>query len=164
MANETKTRLPKSGAARRCKAGFATTRRTAFVAGILTRGESVNAAIDCQKSLTSIPVSGRERLARCRLTPELSRAERDGWEPVLPGCPEDSTKSRNGVGLNDLLGGQDAGEGKVMKILPKTEAQMHERARELSVGHHRSECIWSGQTNRKPIIATEAGKRDACTV
>jgi hypothetical protein len=66
--------------------------------------------------------------AFCRLTPELSRAERDVWEPVLLASPEVSTKSRHGVGLNDLLGGQDAGEGKAMKILPKTEVQMHERA------------------------------------
>ena len=45
------------------------------------------------------------------LTPELSRAERGGWEPVLPACPEVSTKPRHGVGLNDLLGGKEAGEG-----------------------------------------------------
>jgi hypothetical protein len=62
------------------------------------------------------------------LTPELSRAERDGWEPVLPAYPEVSTKLRHGVGLNDLLGGQEAGEGEVMVDFPKTEAQMPERA------------------------------------
>ena len=65
----------------------------------------------------------------CRLTPELSRAERDGWEPVLLACPEVSTKRRYGVGLNDLLGGPDAGEGEAMANLPKTEAWMPERAR-----------------------------------
>ena len=62
------------------------------------------------------------------LTPELSRAERDGWEPVLPACPEVSTKRRYGVGLNDLLGGPDACEGEAMANLPKTEAWMPERA------------------------------------
>ena len=49
--------------------------------------------------------------ALCRLTPELSRAERGGCEPVLPASPEVSTKPRHGVGLNDLLGGKEAGEG-----------------------------------------------------
>ncbi len=55
----------------------------------------------------------------CRLTPELSRAERDGWEPVLLACPEVSTKPRHGIGLNDLLGGPDAGEGEALTILPR---------------------------------------------
>ena len=55
----------------------------------------------------------------CRLTPELSRAERGGWEPVLPACPEVSTKPRHGVGLNDLLGGKEAGEGEATAHLPK---------------------------------------------
>ena len=68
------------------------------------------------------------RNALCRLTPELSRAERDGWEPVLPACPEVSTKPRNGVGLNDLLGGPDAGENEALTTLPRTEAGMPERA------------------------------------
>ena len=55
----------------------------------------------------------------CRLTPELSRAERGGWEPVLPAYPEVSTKPRNGVGLNDLLGGKEAGEDETPVYLPK---------------------------------------------
>ena len=54
-----------------------------------------------------------------RLTPELSRAERGGWEPVLPACQEVSTKPRNGVGLNDLLGGKEAGESEALAHLPK---------------------------------------------
>ena len=66
--------------------------------------------------------------AFCRLTPELSRAERDGWEPVLLARREVSTKLRHGVGLNDLLGGPDAGEGKAMTSLPNTEAGMPKRA------------------------------------
>ena len=53
------------------------------------------------------------------LTPELSRAERGGWEPVLPACPEVSTKPRHGVGLNDLLGGKEAGEDEALADLPK---------------------------------------------
>ena len=65
--------------------------------------------------------------AFCRLTPELSRAERDGWEPVLPAYPEVSTKPRHGVGLNDLLGGPDAGENEALTDLPRTEAGMLER-------------------------------------
>ena len=55
----------------------------------------------------------------CRLTPELSRADRGGWEPVLLACREVSTKPRHGVGLNDLLGGKEAGEGKALAHLPK---------------------------------------------
>ena len=58
----------------------------------------------------------------CRLTPELSRAERGGWEPVLPACPEVSTKPRHGVGLNDLLGGKEAGEGEALTDLPKGQS------------------------------------------
>jgi len=57
--------------------------------------------------------------AFCRLTPELSRAERGGWEPVLPACPQVSTKPRHGVGLNDLLGGKEAGEVETPANLPK---------------------------------------------
>ncbi len=68
------------------------------------------------------------KLLFCRLTPELSRAERDGWEPVLLAHSEVSKKPRNGVGLNDLLGGPDAGEGEAMANLPKAEARMLERA------------------------------------
>ena len=64
----------------------------------------------------------------CRLTPELSRAERGGCEPVLPACREVSTKPRYGVGLNDLLGGKEAGEGEGSAHLPKAEAGEHERA------------------------------------
>ena len=56
---------------------------------------------------------------KCALTPELSRAERGGWEPVLPACREVSTKPRHGVGLNDLLGGKEAGEGEATAHLPK---------------------------------------------
>ena len=55
----------------------------------------------------------------CPLTPELSRAERGGWEPVLPACRQVSTKPRHGVGLNDLLGGKEAGEGETLVHLPK---------------------------------------------
>ena len=65
------------------------------------------------------PVSDRQYLTRCRITPELSRAERGGWEPVLPAYPEVSTKPRNGVGLNDLLGGKEPGEGEALAHLPK---------------------------------------------
>ena len=52
--------------------------------------------------------------AFCRLTPELSRAERDDWEPVLRAVRQVSTKPRDGVGLNDELGAKEAGEGQVI--------------------------------------------------
>ena len=45
---------------------------------------------------------------------------------------------RHGVGLNDLLGGPDAGEGKAVASLPRTEARMPGRARELTAGRFRS--------------------------
>ena len=64
----------------------------------------------------------------CRLTPELSRAERGGWEPVLLACPEVSTKPRHGVGLNDLLGGKEASGAELRTSWPKTEAKQLERA------------------------------------
>jgi len=49
-----------------------------------------------------------------RLTPELSRAERDDWEPVLLALQQVSTKLRYGVGLNDELGAKEAGEGEAI--------------------------------------------------
>ena len=55
----------------------------------------------------------------CRLTPELSRADRGGREPVLLQLALISTKPRHGVGLNDLLGGKEAGEGETQAYLPK---------------------------------------------
>ena len=63
-----------------------------------------------------------------RLTPELSRAERGGWEPVLPACREVSTKPRHGVGLNDLLGAKEPGGNETPAPLPKAEARTLERA------------------------------------
>ena len=62
------------------------------------------------------------------LTPELSRAERGGWEPVLPACLQDSTKPRNGVGLNDLLGGTEPRDAELQPRRPKAEAQPLRRA------------------------------------
>ncbi|MES2670187.1 MAG: hypothetical protein V4673_07175 [Pseudomonadota bacterium] len=102
--------------------------------------------------------------ALCRLTPELSRAERDGWEPVLPAWPEVSTKLRHGVGLNDLLGGQDAGESKALTSLPKTEAGMPERACRTFSRPSPKRPHLERKTDRKPTIVTEAGKRAACNV
>ena len=49
------------------------------------------------------------------LTPELSRAERDGWEPVLLAYQQVSTKQRHGVGLNDLLGGRGVAERQIFR-------------------------------------------------
>jgi hypothetical protein len=64
-----------------------------------------------------------------RLTPELSRAERGSWEPVLRALWQVSTKQRYGVGLNDWLGAKEAGESEAMTNRPKAEARMPERAR-----------------------------------
>ncbi len=66
--------------------------------------------------------------AFCRLTLELSRAERGDWEPVLRGCLQVSTKPRDGVGLNEWLGAKEAGEREAIANMPKTEARMPERA------------------------------------
>jgi hypothetical protein len=52
--------------------------------------------------------------AFCRLTPELSRAERGRREPVLRALRQVSTKPRYGVGLNDELGEKESGEGEVI--------------------------------------------------
>ncbi len=60
--------------------------------------------------------------------------------------------------MNDLLGGPDAGEGKAVANLPKTEAQMPERARELSAGPVRSDNIWSGKTKRKQTLLPKPAK------
>ena len=49
-----------------------------------------------------------------RLTPELSRAERGSWGPVLSAFRQVSTKPRYGVGLNDELGAKEAGEGEAI--------------------------------------------------
>jgi hypothetical protein len=78
------------------------------------------------------------------LTPELSRAERGGWEPVLSACREVSTKPRHGVGLNDLLGGKEAGEGEALAYLPKG----------------RSTYAWARPANFQPDVA-EAIASDA---
>ena len=37
----------------------------------------------------------------------------------MPACRQVSTKPRHGVGLNDLLGGKEAGEGETLAHLPK---------------------------------------------
>ena len=58
-----------------------------------------------------------------RLTLELSRADRGRREPVLLACPQVSTKPRDGVGLNDWLGGADAGENEASMNLPNTGAR-----------------------------------------
>ena len=65
----------------------------------------------------------------CRLTPELSRpvaGRRTRASVAYSTWPT----PRHGVGLNDLLGGPDAGEDKAVASLPKTEARPPERAPE----------------------------------
>jgi hypothetical protein len=100
----------------------------------------------------------------CRLTPELSRAERGGWEPVLLARPEVSTKPRYGVGLNDLLGGKEAGEGETPAHLPKAEARTHERAlRTFSRTCQKRQHV-EPRDITKEIAVSEAGERNACEV
>jgi hypothetical protein len=71
-----------------------------------------------------------------RLTPELSRAERGRREPVLPAMWQVSTKPRDGVGLNELLGAKDAGESEAMTNRPKDrspDARARQANRQLAV-------------------------------
>ncbi len=68
----------------------------------------------------------RTRQAFCSapsgLTPELSRPTA-GWQQRASVAQSTLLTPRCGVGLNDLLGGPDAGEGKAVATLPKTEAR-----------------------------------------
>jgi hypothetical protein len=63
-----------------------------------------------------------------RLTPELSRADRSNEGPVLLARREVSTKPRNGVGLNELLGAWEPENNNTPTLLPKTEAAETGRA------------------------------------
>jgi hypothetical protein len=65
--------------------------------------------------------------AFCRLTPELSRPVA-GRRTRASVAQSTRLPPRHGVGLNDLLGGKDAGEGETPASLPKIEAQALERA------------------------------------
>jgi hypothetical protein len=58
----------------------------------------------------------------CGLTPELSRAERGRWEPVLRALRQVSTKPRDGVGLNDWLGAKEAGAVEAIANRPKNRS------------------------------------------
>ena len=66
--------------------------------------------------------------------------------------------------MNDLLGGKEAGEGNAMTHLPKPKPKCPSAPSKLSAGRHRSDRIWSEQTDRKPITVAEADKRNACNV
>ena len=83
------------------------------------RAENVSEEQHQPKPMSHCRESQNYKVLFCRLTPELSRADRGGWGPVLPACPQVSTKRRHGVGLNDLLGGKEAGEGEAMAHMPK---------------------------------------------
>ena len=100
----------------------------------------------------------------CRLTPELSRAERGGWEPVLPACPEVSTKPRHGVGLNDLLGGKEAGEGETLAYLPKDRSR-EAGTRPANFQPSDTEATASvAESLAERITVSEASQRNACEV
>ena len=66
--------------------------------------------------------------------------------------------------MNDLLGGKEAGEGKAMVNLPKTEAGMPERAPRTFRWAPPKRPHLERKTDRKPTIATEAGKHNVCEV
>jgi hypothetical protein len=71
---------------------------------------------------------------------------------------------RCGVGLNDLLGAKEAGEGKALANLPKTEVGRPERAREnlqSDVSEATASVVGKLTT---PIFVSEAGQRNACDV
>jgi hypothetical protein len=66
--------------------------------------------------------------------------------------------------LNDLLGGPDAGEGKAVANLPKTEARPPERApRTISRTCQKRQHL-ERQNQTKANVATEADQRNACEV
>ena len=64
--------------------------------------------------------------------------------------------------MNDLLGGPDAGEGKVVANLPKTEAQMLGRAPRTISRTCQKRPHLERQNQTKANVATEAGQRDVC--
>ena len=97
------------------------------------------------------------------LTPELSRPVA-GRRTRASVAHSTWPTPRHGVGLNDLLGGPDAGEGKAVANLPKTEAQMPERApRTISRTCQKRQHL-ERQNQTKANVATEAGQRNACDV
>ena len=103
------------------------------------------------------------KLLFCRLTPELSRPVA-GRRTRASVAHSTWPTPRHGVGLNDLLGGPDAGEGKAVVNLPKTEAQMPERApRTISRTCQKRQHL-ERQNQTKANVATEAGQRNACDV
>ena len=87
-----------------------------------------------------------DRYFICRLTPELSRAERGGWEPVLLACQQVSTKPRHGVGLNDLLGGRGVAERKIFRATGK-----------LGTAERRSPATCARPANSPPAVSEGAG-------
>ena len=71
---------------------------------------------------------------------------------------------RCGIGLNDLLGAKEAGEGDALVDLPKDEAGRPERALEnlqSDVSEATASVVGKLTT---PITVSEAGQRHACEV
>ena len=64
--------------------------------------------------------------------------------------------------MNELLGGPDAGEGKAVVNLPKTEARMPERAPRTIRRTCQKRQHLELQNQTKANVATEAGQRNAC--
>ncbi len=71
---------------------------------------------------------------------------------------------RHGVGLNDLLGAKEPGAGEALANMPKIEAGRPERAPRTFRRPSPKPPVWSERTHRKPVTASEAGKRNACSV
>ena len=75
-----------------------------------------------------------------------------------------STKPRHGVGLNDLLGGKEAGEGEALAHLPKAEARTHERAPYTFSRTCQKRQHAEPENGTKESADSEAGERNACKV
>jgi hypothetical protein len=68
---------------------------------------------------------------------------------------------RHGVGLNELLGGWDAGVVEALADLPKAEAGRPERAPRTFRRPSPKEQVRRRKNEQQTNIASEAGKRNA---
>ena len=71
---------------------------------------------------------------------------------------------RCGVGLNDLLGAKEAGEGGALADLPKDEAGKLGRASENFQPDVTEATVSVAGKLSTPITVSEAGQRNACDV
>ena len=101
--------------------------------------------------------------AECSLPPNAGvKPPRIGVATACSVAQSTLLTPRCGVGLNDLLGGPDAGEGKAVANLPKAEARMPRRAPRTHSQSYPKPWIRRGRTIRcrsqlpKPANATHA--------